>query len=298
MEGDSGEISLADIFSIVRRSWILILGCALAAGAAAAGLAFALTPVYRAEVLLAPAAEGAQSGSALSRLAEQFAPLSAVVGDIGGSGGLAAKEVRVATLQSRHLTEAFIQEKNLLPVLFPERWDSATHNWKLKNGRPVPPTLEDGFRRFDQKVRTVNEDRRTGLVTLVIEWRDPQLVAAWANELVTRTNEYMRKRAIAEAQRSTAYLESELGKTGVVERQQIIYRLIESKTSEIMMANARPEYAFEIVDPAVAPGRNHFVSPKRPMIVLIGLIIGLCLGIGYAIVRWAQRSSISEVGHG
>src|SRR6185312_6687519 len=164
--------------------------------------------------------------------------------------GLADKEVSLATLNSRWLTEEFIRDRNLLPVLFPQRWDSEKQQWRVRDGRLWVPTMDDAIKLFNG-IREVKEDRRTGLVTLSIEFRDSRRVADWANDLVARVNEFLRKRAITEAQRSIAFLEGELSKTTVLERQQIIYRLIESKTSDIMMANARKEYAFLVVDPAV-----------------------------------------------
>jgi uncharacterized protein involved in exopolysaccharide biosynthesis len=288
MDNDSTEISFFDLIAVARASWILILGLAFLFAIAAAVIALQMKPVYRAEILLSPTPDDQQTGgSALSRLAQSFGPLSGVIGNLGGSNAV-DKEVRIATLQSRHLTEAFIRERNLLPELFAERWDSTAKAWKVKNGKSTKPTAEEAFRRFDQNVRSVSEDRKTGLVSLSIEWPKPHLVADWANGIVAYTNEYLRNRAIAEAQRSTAYLESELPKTGVLERQQIIYRLIESKVSDVMMANARPEFAFAIVDAATTPDANHYVKPKRTIMVMVGFVLGLLLGSGWAIIRWAR----------
>jgi hypothetical protein len=108
--------------------------------------------------------------------------------------------------------------------------------------------------------------------------------------LVARTNESLRARAIDEARRSITFLEGELGKTSVVEREQIIYRLIEEKTSDIMMANARKEYAFLIVDPAVAAEPHNFVRPNRLFIMVVGALVGLVVGILYVGIRWNLRS--------
>jgi uncharacterized protein involved in exopolysaccharide biosynthesis len=144
---------------------------------------------------------------------------------------------------------------------------------------------------FDERIRRVSEDRRTGLVTLAIEWRDRQEAATWANELTARANDFLRARAIDEARRSIAFLENELAKTNVVERQQIIYRLIESKTSEIMMANARKEYAFIVVDPATAPEPRDYLWPKYLVILVTGLLFGLFSGVIFAGVRSAWKSA-------
>ncbi len=94
--------------------------------------------------------------------------------------GLGSKDVRIATLRSRRLTEMFIRERRLLPVLFPENWDAAAKTWKLRDGKPNVPSMDAAFKRFDERVRSVDEDRSTGLITLGIEWQDRRAVADWS----------------------------------------------------------------------------------------------------------------------
>jgi len=289
MQPVAAELGYADLFRMVRNSRVAIVAMVAAGGIGAATFAFLMKPVYRAEVLLAPAATESGGGSTISRLAQQFAPLTGLVGGFDASEGLATKEVRIATLRSRRLTEQFIMQRDLLPELFPGRWDAAAKRWKGKDGKPGVPSMGDAVKRFDEQIRAVNEDRRTGLVTLSIEWSDPSRVADWANDLVARTNEFLRERSIEESERSIAFLEKELDKTAIVERQQIIYRLIESKMSEIMMANARTEYAFVVVDPAVAPDPGRFVRPRRIVIIGVGLLLGLFAGLAYAAFRTMLR---------
>jgi uncharacterized protein involved in exopolysaccharide biosynthesis len=61
-----------------------------------------------------------------------------------------------------------------------------------------------------------------------------------------------------------------------VEVQQAIYRLMEAQTKKQMVASTREEYAFQTIDPAVPPQER--ASPKRALIVLTGLVLGLALG--------------------
>jgi hypothetical protein len=250
-------------------------------------VALTLEPIYRASVLLSPAEPASGGTSTISRFADQFAPLASLLGG-EVTGGFAGKDVWIATLQSRRVTESFIRERDLLPILLPKLWDATLGRWKDDSFTPES-IVDDAVRRFDDEIRAVAEDRRTGLITLSIEWNDPVLAAEWATSLVDRTNEFLRERAIDEAKRSISFLEGELNKTSVVERQQIIYRLMESKTSEIMMANARDQYAFVVVDPAVAPDVDDFIFPRRVVIVGIGLIMGFAIGLGYAALRWIRQ---------
>jgi uncharacterized protein involved in exopolysaccharide biosynthesis len=289
VEAESSELSLADLVSILRGSWKLFAALSLLGIAAGVAIAVLTQPIYRAEVLLSPAATETGAGSTLSRLAQQFSPLTSLVGGFDNAEGLSSKEVRIATLRSRRLTDNFIRERNLLPVLFPDNWDAAARRWKVHDGMPAVPTMDAAFKRFDKKIRSVDEDRSSGLITLRVEWSDRRLAAEWANDLVARTNQYLRARSVEEAKRSIAYLEGELEKTNVVERRQIMYRLVESKTSEIMMANARDEYAFIVVDPAVIPAAGNTVKPRRVVIVALGLFGGVFIGFIVATIRWARR---------
>lgn len=281
---DTYDLSLRDLLSMLRRSWVVIAVLTVVGATTAGIVAHFMRPVYRAEVLLSPAVpQGGQT--TLSRLAEQFAPIAGIGGVVDGGGGLAGPEVSIATLKSRWLTESFIRQGNLMPLLFPEKWDEAGHRWKSIDGRTRAPAIADAVDLFD-RIRTVSLDRSTGLVTLAIEWRNPQLAADWANGLVSLVNQFLRERAIDQARRSIDFLQGELGDTKVVERQQIIYGLIESQTSEIMLANARKEYAFVVVDPAVAPLPTKFVRPRRRLLTAIGAFLGLLMGMTYAGMRW------------
>lgn len=290
MGSEAEEFTLADLLRVVRRSWKVIIGLAVTGALIATAVAFVMSPVYRAEVLLAPAPAESGGNSALSRLAQQLPSLSGLLGAGDLDAGVAATQVRVAILRSRRLTEEFIRERNLLPLLFPNKWDVQAGRWELKGGIPSIPSMNEAVRVFDEKIRSVTEDRRTGLITLAIDWRDPRVAADWSNDLIARANEFMRKRAIDESKRSISFLEDELRKTGVVERQQIIYRLIESRTGEIMLANGRQEYAFQVVDPAVAPDADRFVRPRRGLLAIIGFILGMLVGVAYAIVRSLRKS--------
>jgi uncharacterized protein involved in exopolysaccharide biosynthesis len=286
---ERNDMTFFELLQLLRSSWMLIAGSALAAAILAAVVAFRMTPLYRAEALLAPAASDSQSGSGLARLAGQFAPLAQLVAGADKGNGLESKDVRIATLRSRRLTESFIKDRNLLPLLFPKQWDAAAKAWKMKDGRPWAPSMWDGVRKFDDAVRKVTEDRQTGLVTLSIEWREPQVAAEWANDLVARANEILRARAIDESRRSIAFLDGELQNTTVLERRQIIYRLIESRTGEIMMANARKEFAFLVVDPASVPDLDDFARPKRFMMIVTGFGLGLVLSALFVCIRGASR---------
>lgn len=276
------EISLFGIWQVLKRYRWMIIGIMLCCTGIGAAFAFLTTPIYRAEVLLASASNDEGKG-ALSGLAARYGDLSSMIGINLGSTG-STKDEAIAILKSRAFTDQFIEDKNLLPVLFASKWDAAAKRWKVRAKDDIP-TLGDAYRLFDRKIRSVSEDRKSGMVTLSIEWKNRHQAAAWANEMVARLNKRMRETAIREAQSSINYLKKELGRTSIVDLQQGIYRLIEAQVKKIMLANVREQYAFRVIDPAVAPDTNRYVRPKRALLILGGLFGGFFLAVLVAFVR-------------
>ena len=213
-----------------RSRWLIVsMTAAFAVGSAV--YASFLPPMYTASVVLAPVREE---------------PLSGLASQLGGLASLAGisrlgrdNTEAVAVLRSRDFVRAFIEEQGLLPVLFPDLWDAAAGRWTVEE----PP---DSSRRqpafLSRTVRDVEEDATTGLVTLSIEWGDPELAAAWANLLAVRLNDHMRQRALAEAEANVKYLRHEFETTSIVALQQSISELLESEMQKLMLARGNSEY--------------------------------------------------------
>ena len=269
------EIDLFESWQMLVRYKMLILLLALASTLMALAYALVATPVYRAEVLLAPVSHEEDDGKLSAFGSSQFGELLARTGFSVGEGG---KQIalHIATLGSRALTTAFIEDENLMPVLFPEDAGEGGESL-LSFFEHEAPTLWDAYNLFDEKIRSIELDRSTGLLTLAIEWQEPGLAAQWANSLVERVNDLLSTQAIEEARTSINYLEKQLEETSSVEVQQAIYRLIEAETKEIMLASVQDEYAFKVIDPAVAPREP--IRPQRSLIVMLGLLAGLIVAL-------------------
>ncbi|MBV9726538.1 MAG: hypothetical protein JO299_15365, partial [Gammaproteobacteria bacterium] len=122
-------------------------------------------------------------------------------------------------------------------------------------------------------ILNIRKDIRRGTTTVSVEWTDPAVAARWANGYVALANEVVRNRALDESTRNIAYLTNQLARTTDVELRKGMYNLIESETKNLMVANGRTEYAFEVVDPAVTPERK--VWPHRILMTAMGLMAGL-----------------------
>lgn len=244
-------------------------------------LAFILPLKYQATVLITPAEDGKGAGG-LSTLAGQFGGLAEMAGlNLQGGG---SKEAAVAYMKSRVFIENFIKEKDLLPVLFAKKWNPSLKKWNVDDEKDIP-TLWDAYQFFSKKILSVTSDKKTGLITVSVEWKDREMAVSWANEIVKEANEHLRRRAIAEAELSIGYLEKELQKTSVIEVQQAVFKVMESQIKSKMMANVQEQFAFKVIDPAAVMNENAYVQPKRPLIIGAGLLGGLMCGVLVAFIR-------------
>jgi uncharacterized protein involved in exopolysaccharide biosynthesis len=280
------SISASDIFRILwnGRWWALaITTVSLCVGLA---YAFTATPWYRAEVLLKPAEPRSPQG-----LAGQLGALGDLAGLAGISVGNNTSSEPIAVLTSREFAADFIREQNLLPVLFADKWDSAANRWKT-SGKDQPD-IRDGVRYFDKYVLHVVEDKKTNLVTMNVDWTDAATACAWANMLVARVNDVMRKRALTEAQDNVGYLKQELANSSLVTLQQATGRVLETELQKLMLANVSKEFAFKTIDHAQVPKWRY--SPRRPLVISGAFIFGVTLSILFLLLRDAVRRYRDQV---
>ena len=141
----------------------------------------------------------------------------------------------------------------------------------------MQPSMAKAYKRFNN-FRVIEEDKKTGLVNLQIDWRDPKLAANWANELVVRLNGTMRARAIARSKAYVEFLQKELTQTSEVGTRTAISRLIEAQINERVLANVSEEYAFRVVDRATVPDVHDPLWPNKSLLIVLGALTGLIVG--------------------
>jgi uncharacterized protein involved in exopolysaccharide biosynthesis len=183
----------------------------------------------------------------------------------------------LARMRSRRFTEWFLDNHAILPDLYPARWDSEAGDWR--NGQS--PDRNDAIFRFRQTIRQVHYNPENQLILVRIYWRDPEIAAAWANTFVEGFNTFMRERTIADAQRKIDYLKQAVDDARTVQMQNSLYRLMEAQAAKTMLAEASPEYALEVIDPATAP--SHPAAPAVKKITLAGLFGTAFVGSGLVI---------------
>ncbi|SVD41701.1 uncharacterized protein METZ01_LOCUS394555, partial [marine metagenome] len=230
---------------------------------------------YRADVVMVSAD---REGTELGRLASQYSSIASIAG-INLPKGEDKTATNLATLTSRNFIEQHVVDRAIRPILFEDAWDKNNMVWI--GGQE--PTAWQTYELVKGNVVTVDTDRRTGLITFAVMWKEPKIAAEWANNMIKDLNNHIRRQAIEEVQKNIFFLEQQLDETSQVNTQKVIYNLIEEQTKNIMLANVREEYAFKIIDPAVVPEMR--IKPRRGNILIIGFLIGLFSGCFLVVVK-------------
>jgi uncharacterized protein involved in exopolysaccharide biosynthesis len=266
------EITLLELWAILWRGKWLIVGITAVFAIVSIVIVLSATEWYRADVLLAPAEEKTSPG-----LAGALGGLASIAGvSVGGGNNVEA----MAVLRSRDFAAMFIENNDLLPIFFVEELESDA---APANGGVERPDIRDGVKYFTDNIRAISEDRDTRLITVSIEWTDPELAALWANEFVSSLNEHMRQRALADAQSNLNYLQTELAKTSVVTLQQSIGRLLESELQKLMLARGNEEFSFRVIDRAQVPKKRS--RPRRTLSVILATFAGGMFAVVIVLIR-------------
>jgi uncharacterized protein involved in exopolysaccharide biosynthesis len=181
----------------------------------------------------------------------------------------------MGTLKSWGFANRFIRQNQLVDILSapkPLPGDEAARQKSITK-------LVDEFRR---SVLSISEDRKTGLITVSIQWKDPVVAADWANKITDQINDELRARALEESTRNITYLQAQLKATDAVSLQQAIGSLLETEMQKLMLAQGTDEYAFRVIDRAQPPARPF--KPRRTAFVLSAFIFGLFVAVAAALI--------------
>ncbi len=281
------EINLLELWYILWGEKIVIIAITSFFAIASVVYALSQTEIYRAEALLAPA-EVRQSNNPL------LGQLGAAAGIIGlnlNNEGSDQISTAMAILQSREFARQFIDKHSLLPYLMAGKWN------KAEQRSVIDPTLYDAesdawlnqqpseweaANKFNG-ILSVNRNRDTGLVTVAMEWHDPNQAQQWVNLMVADVNNLLKQQDLEEASSAIDFLQQQLQNTQLVEMQRAFYQLIESQTRIVMLADVRDDYVFRFIDPAVAPEEK--IRPQRRLICIVGTMLGGMLAIMFVFIR-------------
>jgi len=260
---DNDVFDLRSVVDAVRRDRVLFFSVLLTSIAIGFGYAFLSKQWFRAEVIMVQVDSKSLPGGL-----SQLSGLASIAGVNLSRGD---NQQPLAVLKSKSLVASYIDSNNLVPIIFAENLDAKTGSW-LVDEEKVPDIL-DAVSRFDEDVRQISDDKKTGSITLRVVWRDPETAARWANELVQAANARLRAQALADAERNVSYLQREIASTGVVTLQESLGKVLESEMQKLLLARGNEEFAFKIIDKATPPKKRY--RPYRALVLLLSAFVGL-----------------------
>jgi len=266
LSGDNLSIYLIDITDLLYEYRKIIISTTIIFTILAMLYAFSLPRFYQSSILIMPNGQSTQQVSGLSGLLGE-----ALGSGGGGTIGISSQsdpDIALAILQSRQFIEMYIEENNLQSMILPEFWDEKQKQWNDPDGL---------FMAYDLVQSAIEVSFNKTLITLKYTWIDPEIAANLANQMISKLNEYIRQAAIIEGRESMLFLENELINTPLASSKAMLFRLMEQQTQNITLANVREEYAFKVIDPAVAP--IFPAGPKRKLITFIGGVFGIFFGL-------------------
>ena len=297
------EIDLRELFGVLWAGKIKII--AITAVFAVASIIYALSVPnqYKATALLAPAQS---SGGGLSGALGQLGGLASLAGVSLGGGESSEGQIAQEIMKSWSYIEGFIAENNIAVEVFAaEGWskgsnelkidddfyDTETKTWSVKNdttGEVGPPSSWELFEEFSERL-AVSEDKKSGLVSVSIEYYSPLIAKQWVDLYVESINRFMQQRQVDKVTRNINYLQEQIEKTSIAQMQEVFYTIIEEQTKNKMLAEASPEYAFVAVGPSMVPELKS--QPKRALICILGALLGGMLSVLMVLImHYAKKS--------
>lgn len=282
MQENSTDREYKVILEVLFSHKIKIISSTFIFGIIALVLSIILPYKYEAKTTFFIKESNVDGGGGMSNIASQLGGVASMLNfDVGG--GNSQKDLRIALLRSQQYSYKFIKKNDLVKVFFASLWDEDTQTWKVDADEDMP-TIWNAYEYFNKKVRFIEEDKLSGLLTLTIKWKDPEVSKNWANQIVSDADVAIRKRDKEETQRSLAFLQSQLSNATIREVRQSLAQLIQVELQKLVMVNAQNQYAFITIDNAIKPDLNDPVWPKKIIFIPLGILLGMLFGILLALI--------------
>jgi len=190
LEIQEDEINLLDYLIVLAKRKNFIIKVTLGFAVIAAIISLVMSPIYKAETKILPPVNGG-SGIA-TQLMNQLGQLSAIAG-IGGvpTSGKAPSELYIGLLKSRTVLDRMVDRFDLMKLY------RTSYRQNARN-----KLLDD--------VLSVRDDRKSGIITINVEDKDPKRAAEMANAFVEELQKLNTGLAITQASQRRLYFEEQL----------------------------------------------------------------------------------------
>jgi len=253
----------------LRREWRKIALICLAAGIATFLFLLMKQNIYQASAVIAPPPQERRETPALGMLANFGI-------DVRGATRVEDLET---LFRSDDLTVRVFERHNLWPILYKDRYDSASgkirQSWMERlsgKGEAAVPGDWDAIRVARERLR-VMINRRAGTVTISFDSPSPAGSAEIVRHYLEEGKNRLQEEALDRAVKNKRFIEEQIGKTMDALTRDRLYSLLSHEVEQEMMARNREQFGFRVIDSPRAPDRK--IRPRRLYSAGISMFLAL-----------------------
>ena len=129
----------------------------------------------------------------------------------------------------------------------------------------------------------MNEDKKSGFITLFIKHQSPFVAKQWSELIVNEVNNFYRLKDKLQSQKAVNYLNDQISSTSFSEIKEALARLLQEQTEKLTLIEANEFYVFDYIDPPAVMEKKS--EPMRALICIFGAILGGILSVLYVLIR-------------
>ncbi len=266
---EEDEIDLIELFRVIWRRKYIIISLTILAASLSVVITLLMPNIYQSEAVLIPREKS--KGPKL----DMFGALGGMVASEFGIGGGGSIEEMQSVLKSKSLIIGLIKEKNLLPELFPDKWDKKSRQWKEPENAP---TLQDGYKAL-MNILHLNNDKKLGTFTVAVQHKDPVFAKKLVEWLIYRLSETLRQRTLNDARENIKFFQKQIKETTDPLLKEKLYASLAKEMERQTFAMAQKYYGFKVLDPPIVPDKDKKVRPKRSLICIVSTISAFLISI-------------------
>ena len=293
------QLSLAEFSNILLKKKVLIISISFLGGLLFASLSLLIPNSYKSEALLTP-----EDNDSNMQLLRQYAGLASIAGISLPSDSEDLSEEAVERVQSFAFFKEFIlpkiKKEDLIAI---KKWDAKTDTYfykkrlfdaeqdkwvrKVRFPKNVIPSAQESYKQWIKHL-SVDQDKRTGFVTISISHKSSKLAKSWLDLIILEINKSMRNEDKTKAQKALDFLREESKKVNYAEIDLAISSLQEEELKSLMMIEVNEDYVFTIIESPIAQEKKSW--PPRSIISILGAVIGFFLSAFFVYLRTVKKT--------
>ncbi len=292
MQEQEDEIDLLELWRILTSGKWFILSFSFFCTLAAVIVSLNLLPVvYKSDAVLQPTSTEGGSMGGLGGLAEGL-PI-----DIPSGGG--GKQQKIMDfLNSRNLKMDLIQNYDLLPRLYEDKWNQEKKEWEIPPGGEKPTVIK-AIQNNKLNMYDAEKDKESGLMNITWTSQDPEFAAKMVERIIDETRHYLEeeyetdaerklkfvKKQLKQAEEELNYWESQVPSEDLtrakIERErsaaQQVYTELRKQLETAKISAEKQVIKFKVLDPPFVPEEKY--KPKRGLICALTLVASLFIAV-------------------